>query len=57
MAKKPKALQNSSLYRQNFYLWMFISREGLWNEAKEFLEENMDDPIPFESEMKKTCNH
>ena len=48
---------DSLMYRQNFYLWIFISLEGLWSEAKEFLEENMDTPIPFESEIKNTFKH
>ena len=34
--------------RQNFYLWMFIAQEGLYEEAKEYLSENMDEPMPFE---------
>lgn len=53
MKKKHKSLQDINMYRQNFYLWMFISREGLWEEAKEFLEENMDTPSPLESTKEK----
>ena len=40
---------DTMMRRQNFYLWMFISQEGLFEEAKEFLAENMDEPTPFES--------
>ena len=57
MTKKAKHPMDSLMYRQNFYLWIFISQEGLWSEAKEFLEENMDTPIPFESEIKNTFKH
>ena len=49
MRKKRKNIRNVNAYRQLFYLWMFISQEGLWDEAREFIEENMDTPIPFES--------
>jgi hypothetical protein len=27
---------------------MFISSQGLWEEAHEFLEDNMDEPMLFE---------
>ena len=36
------------LRREAFYLWMFIAQEGLLEEAREFMEENMDHPVPFE---------
>jgi len=39
------------LKRETFYMWMFITQEGLWEEAREFLEENMDIPLPFEDEF------
>ena len=38
------------LQRESFYLWMFISSQGLWEDAREFLEDNMDFPIPFEDQ-------
>ena len=50
--EKDKIPPDIYVYRKNFYLWMFISREGLWNEAKEFIEENMSNPSPFEPEKK-----
>lgn len=56
MKKKHKYIHNTNIYRQNFYLWMFISQEGLWDEAREFLRENMDTPIPFEPEGETICN-
>lgn len=40
--------QFHKLQRESFYIWMFISSQGLWDEAHEFLEDNMDEPIPFE---------
>ena len=36
--------------REVFYLSMFMAQEGLWAEAQEFLNNNMDKPIPFELE-------
>lgn len=36
------------LRRQMLYIWMFLVREDIWDEACEFLEEHMDDPSPFE---------
>lgn len=30
-----------------FYLWMYLSSEGLINEAQEFLRDFEEDPIPF----------
>ena len=30
-----------------YYLMDFIGENGLWQEAKEHLEEHDDDPIPF----------
>lgn len=48
MIEKHKALQDISAYRQNFYLWMFLAQEGLWEDAKVFLKENMGIPTPFE---------
>lgn len=38
------------LEREAFYLSIFVAQEGLWDEAQEFLNDNMDDPIPFELE-------
>lgn len=52
MIDKHKALQDISMYRQNFYLWMFIAQEGLWDDATEFLKENMDIPTPLEPKEK-----
>ena len=40
--------QFRKLQRESYYLWMFISAQGLWEEAREFLEDNMDDPMLFE---------
>ena len=37
-----------NLYREHFLLWMFLSREGLWEEAREFLHDNEEEPVPLE---------
>ncbi len=36
--------------REAFYLSMFIAQKRLWAESQEFLNDNMDNPIPFELE-------
>ena len=36
--------------REAFDLSMFIAQKGLWTESQEFLNDNMDNPIPFELE-------
>lgn len=36
------------LERKIFHLWEFIGQEGLWSEATEYMEENENDPMPFE---------
>lgn len=36
--------------REAFYLSMFVAQEGLWEESQQFLDDNMDNPIPFELE-------
>lgn len=56
MAQETNPSAGIDVYRQNFYLWMFISQEGLWSEAKEFVEENMQTPMPFESNIKTRRN-
>ena len=35
------------LMRQLFILWDFLAEEGLYTEAKEYLEEHMDDELPM----------
>lgn len=45
MLRKQKHLYDNIIFRQNFYLWMFISQEGLWDDAREFVSENMEKPI------------
>ena len=42
--------QFHKLQRESYYLWMFISAQGLWEEAHDFLEETMDEPMLFEPE-------
>lgn len=50
------AVRNTPLYvskryerlaRQLFILWDYLAEEGLYSEAKEYLEEHMDDDIPL----------
>lgn len=36
------------LTRQIFLLWDFLAEEGLWHEAKEYLEDHKDDEIPID---------
>jgi len=36
------------LGRELFHLWEYVGQEGLWGEAKEYVDENADEPIPFE---------
>lgn len=35
------------LEHELFFLWEYLCSEGLWNEAKEYLEEHEQDEIPF----------
>lgn len=41
----PEPLQNQirMLSQENFYLWMFISQNDLWEDAVEFLRDNQVD--------------
>lgn len=36
------------LERELFQLWGFVGQEGLWDEAREFVQEHADETIPFE---------
>ena len=51
-AKKntPKLIEDRvrHLERELFHLWEYIWQEGLGDEAREFMEEHKDEPIPFE---------
>ena len=38
------------LQRELFYTWIFLSQEGIREEAEEFIKEHMDEPVPFEDE-------
>ena len=48
----PKKAQQKirKLQRELFYTWIFLSQEGLREEAEEFIKEHMDEPVPFEDE-------
>jgi len=41
----PKILR---MQREIFYLWIFIAREELMDEASDFLDVHRDTPTPFE---------
>ena len=36
------------LERELFYIWLFLSQEGLCEEARDFVADHKDEPIPFE---------
>lgn len=36
------------LEREQFHLWEYAGQEGLWSEAKEYVEERREMEIPFE---------
>lgn len=36
------------LERELFHLWDYVGQEGLWSEAKEYVEERKEMEIPFE---------
>ena len=38
------------LQRKLFYIWMFLSQEGLEEDAGEYVKNHMDEPLPFEDE-------
>lgn len=38
------------LQRKLFYIWTFLSQEGLEEDAEEYVKNHMDEPLPFEDE-------
>ena len=42
------------LQRELFYLWGFIGQEGIWDDAREFVDEHLMVPTPFEYVPKRT---
>lgn len=46
----------SKLHREIFYLWGFIGQEGIWDEAREFVDEHLMMPTPFEYRTKMQDN-
>lgn len=36
------------LERELFHVWGYIGQEGLWNEAREYVDEHAGEAIPFE---------
>ena len=54
----PEPLQNQihMLTRENFYLWMFVSQNDLWEEARAFIyncsaEDDNAETLPFVDEQ------
>ena len=47
MVKLQCAIQSVS--RMNFYLWMYLAQEGIFEEAHDFVRERMEEPLPFEA--------
>jgi len=48
---KPLKQRIRRLHREVFYLWMFIAEEGLYSTAREYLDEHMDEQVPFEDSL------
>lgn len=48
LKSEPDRRRAQMLSRELFYLWNFIIQQELWDEARDFLDEYMDDPAPFE---------
>lgn len=48
----PKAAHKKirMLQRQLYYIWIFLSQEGLYEDADAFVKDHMDEPTPFEDE-------
>ena len=38
-----------SVSRMNFYLWMYLAQEGIFEEAHIFVREQMENPLPYEA--------
>jgi len=46
MEKMQCAIQTVS--RMNFYLWMYLAQEAMFEEAYDFVREKMKEPLPFD---------
>ena len=46
----PKAIRNriDILTHENFFLWMFISNQDLWEEARDFLDNASQRPLSLD---------
>ena len=47
MEKLQCAIQAVS--RMNFYLWMYLAQEGIFEEAHDFIRGKLEEPLPFEA--------
>lgn len=43
--------------RATFYLWMFVASQDLFEDALEFLEENLSRPLPFDTCLKASARN
>lgn len=43
--------QEMRLRRQLFLMWLFVSQEGVLDEAREFVLEHINDPVPFDMDI------
>ncbi len=46
MEKLQSAIQTVS--QMNFYLWMYLAQEGIFEEAHDFVREKLKEPLPFD---------
>jgi len=37
-----------AISRTNFYLWMYLAQEGIFDDAHEFLRDKLESPLPVE---------
>ena len=53
MVEIPKSIRNRMeiLAHENFCLWMFISNQDLWDEARDYIDEASQRPHAFECWM------
>lgn len=40
--------RNQTLCRQLFLMWLFVSQEGVLDEARDFIFDHINDPFPFD---------
>ena len=40
--------RNQTLCHQLFLMWLFVSQEGVLDEARDFIFDHINDPFPFD---------